>query len=195
LRGRSVIVGMVASLCEMHLDYIYHLTREAHLRKTPKNGKRRAKALSLAQTWPESPLALNNSSWSIAREAGHSEKARAQALRRAEAAVNAVPRNPAFLTTLGAALYRSRRFDEAIHRVEEGIKLSSESSAAADWAFLAMAHHRLGHRDEALRWLARFQNGAPNSDSFWDAEDRLLRAEAEAVILYDPIFPADPFAH
>jgi len=44
LRGRSVIVGMVASLCEMHLDYIYHLTMEAHLRKTPKNGKRRAQS-------------------------------------------------------------------------------------------------------------------------------------------------------
>jgi hypothetical protein len=24
---------------------------------------------------------------------------------------------------------------------------------------------------------------------------QLLRREAEAVILYDPIFPADPFAH
>jgi hypothetical protein len=23
--------------------------------------------------------------------------------------------------------------------------------------------------------------------------DRLLRSEAEAVILYDPVFPADPF--
>ena len=30
---------------------------------------------------------------------------------------------------------------------------------------------------------------------FWDEmEIRLLRNEAEAVVLYDPVFPADPFA-
>src|SRR5208337_439529 len=43
LRVRSVIVGMVASLCEMrHLADTYHLSKEAYLRKTPKNGKSRA---------------------------------------------------------------------------------------------------------------------------------------------------------
>ena len=39
----TVIVGMVASLCEMrHLANTYHLSKEADLRKTPKNGKSRA---------------------------------------------------------------------------------------------------------------------------------------------------------
>ena len=67
----------------------------------------------------------------------------------------------------------------------------------ADWVFLAMAHHRLGHHDEARRWLDRFRDRSPNLDpsAFWDElEIRLLRAEAEAVVLWDPIFPADPFA-
>jgi hypothetical protein len=69
---------------------------------------------------------------------------------------------------------------------------------AQDWAFLAMAHFRLGHRDQARQWLDRFRNDTPNStlDGFWtNLEIRLLRSEAEAVVRYDPVFPADPFAH
>jgi hypothetical protein len=60
-----------------------------------------------------------------------------------------------------------------------------------------MAHHRMGHRDEVLRWLDRLRNRQPSADSaqFWNGlEVRLLRSEAEAVIHYDPIFPANPFA-
>ncbi len=48
-------------------------------------------------------------------------------------------------------MYRSGRF-------EEGIRLRGGGSVPADWPFLAMAHHRLGHRDEARRWLDRLRN-------------------------------------
>jgi hypothetical protein len=61
-----------------------------------------------------------------------------------------------------------------------------------------MAHHRLGHRAEAERLLDRLRNHQSSADpaKFWiELEIRLLRGEAEAVILYDQIFPADPFAH
>ena len=61
----------------------------------------------------------------------------------------------------------------------------------------ALAHHRLGHRDEARRWLDRLREHRPSEDParFWDElEVRLLRGEAEAVVLYDPVFPVDPFA-
>ena len=37
---------------------------------------------------------------------------------------------------------------------------------------------------------------SPGPDAFWDElEMRLVQTEAEAVILYDPIFPGNPFAH
>jgi tetratricopeptide (TPR) repeat protein len=104
---------------------------------------------------------------------------------------------PACLNTLGAALYRAGRYDEAIRRLEEGIQARSGMSLPPDWAFLAMAHHRLGHRDAARRWLEKLQDRPPVADSadFWiELEVRLLRSEAEAVILYDPVFPDDPFA-
>jgi tetratricopeptide (TPR) repeat protein len=101
-----------------------------------------------------------------------------------------------FLTTLGAALYRAGRYDEAIRRVQEAIRARG-SDDAADYAFLSMAHHRLGHREEALRWLDWLRQHPPSTDPaqfWWDLSVRLLRSEAEAVIVYDPAFPVDPFA-
>ena len=53
---------------------------------------------------------------------------------------------PAALNTLGAVLYRAGRYSDAIRRLEEGIRLRNGESDPHDWVFLAMAHHRLGHR-------------------------------------------------
>jgi tetratricopeptide (TPR) repeat protein len=106
--------------------------------------------------------------------------------------------NAVALRALGAALYRAGRCDEAIRRLEEADQARHEGGVPRDWAFLAMAHHLLGHRPEARRWLDRLRNhqpGGADSTWFWDElEIRLLRAEAEAVILYDPVFPDNPFA-
>jgi hypothetical protein len=120
-----------------------------------------------------------------------------ETVRLAELAVNLEPKDGYKLKTLGAALYRAARFAEAVRRLEEGIKERKGESSEADWVFLAMAHHRLGHHDQARRWLDRFPVRGPDPDpsAFWgELEIRLLRAEAEAVVLSDPIFPADPFA-
>jgi tetratricopeptide (TPR) repeat protein len=121
-----------------------------------------------------------------------------ETVRLAELAVNGAPEHQKadLLNTLGAALYRAGRFAEAVRRLDEGIQRGGRSSEA-DWVFLAMTHHRLGHHDEARRWLEQFRDFSPSLDpsAFWDElEIRLLRAEAEAVVLWDPIFPADPFA-
>ncbi len=102
-----------------------------------------------------------------------------------------------FLNTLGATLYRAGRYEESIRRLEEGIGEQGGKSTPQDWVFLALAHHQLGHGAVARCWLDRFQtykvNEKPNA--FWnELEIRLLRREAESLILYDPIFPRDPFA-
>jgi hypothetical protein len=60
-----------------------------------------------------------------------------------------------------------------------------------------MAQFRLGHGDEARRWLERLRDRSPDASprAFWtELEIRVLRGEAEAVVLYDPAFPDDPFA-
>jgi tetratricopeptide (TPR) repeat protein len=101
------------------------------------------------------------------------------------------------VTTLGAALYRAGRSDQAIGRLEEAIRARGGADSPRDWAYLALAHHRLGHRAEARRWLDRLREHRPSEDQarFWDElEVRLLRSEAEAVVLDDPVFPDDPFA-
>jgi eukaryotic-like serine/threonine-protein kinase len=121
-------------------------------------------------------------------------------VRLAEASVKGASEftRPDCLKALGATLYRAGRFEDAIRRLEEGIQFQGGASLPKDWPFLAMAHHRLGHRDEARRWLDRLRNYEPSTDpdKFWDElEIRLLRSQAEAVVLYDPVFPAEPFGH
>jgi len=143
------------------------------------------------------PMIANNVAWwsvmAVSEEPDLSET-----VRLAELAVNGAPEhlNAVALDTLGAALYRAGRFAEAVRRLEEGIQKNKGVSSEADWVFLAMAHHRLGHHDEARRWLDRFRDGSPGlaPEDFWRwLEIRLLRAEAEAAVLWDPSFPADPF--
>jgi len=121
-------------------------------------------------------------------------------VRLAELAVQRLPATQKHLAlnTLGATLYRAGRFEDSIRRLKEGITPHDGKEEPLDWPFLAMAHHRLGHHDEARHWLDRLRNRQPSTEhnKFWDElEIRLLRSEAEAVILYDPIFPTDPFAH
>jgi tetratricopeptide (TPR) repeat protein len=89
------------------------------------------------------------------------------------------------LNTLGAALYRAGRFDEALRRLGESIRGQGGEGKPQDWVFLAMAHHRRGNREEARRWLDRFRDYrlSENPARFWEeVEIRLLRREAEALI-------------
>jgi tetratricopeptide (TPR) repeat protein len=106
---------------------------------------------------------------------------------------------PYYLNTLGIALYRAGRFDEAIRRMEEAIRAQGGGEGSPfDWPLLAMAHHRLGHRDLARRWLERLADYRPSEGASKSANELdlgLLRNEAEALIRYDPVFPDDPFAH
>jgi len=52
----------------------------------------------------------------------------------------------------GAALYRAQKHQESIQSFEAAARMYRPR--AWDWCFLAMAHHRLGHADEAGRCLS-----------------------------------------
>jgi len=143
------------------------------------------------------PYTANTVAWSCAM-APDAVADREAPVRLAELAVNGAPeaQKPMYLNTLGAALYRAGRFQEAISRLEEGMRQSG-GEGFEDWTFLALAHHRLGHDVEAHSWLQRVRSYRPSEkpQDFWDElEIRLLRSEADSVILYDPVFPSDPFA-
>jgi WD40 repeat protein len=146
---------------------------------------RKAATAALDQYGPAaSPEIANDLVWRCClAEGGHSDPA--IPLRLAETAFASYPeaQKPVMLNTLGAALYRAGRFEAAIQRLEEGIKLQNGYSVPQDWAFLAMAHHRLGHRDAARAWLERFKVIGPNQPFSWQiVEIKLLRKEAETLV-------------
>ena len=68
------------------------------------------------------------------------------------------------------------------------------------FAFLALAHHRLGHRDQAERWLTKLVASQAKEGFEYsrdDVEIRILRREAESLILgstlaIPPTTPATP---
>jgi WD40 repeat protein/tetratricopeptide (TPR) repeat protein len=95
-----------------------------------------------------------------------------------------------FTNAVGALLYRAGKFEAAIDRLEP----RSRPGASL---FLSLAHQRLGHRDAARRSLDIPERTLElPARLLWDELGiRLLQSDAKAVILYDPVFPADPFAH
>ncbi|MBI1914702.1 MAG: protein kinase [Planctomycetes bacterium] len=117
-------------------------------------------------------------------------------LRLAEKAVAGTPKSANYLNTLGAVLYRAKQYDKCIARLDESVALQGKIGTAEDWLFLAMAHHKLAHRDEARKCLAKAvalieQTTAkkpmtsPASPPAWPwlVEIDLLRREAQELIL------------
>jgi hypothetical protein len=84
---------------------------------------------------------------------------------------------------------------EALATLTRSNALNKEKEPA-DLAFLAMAHQWLGHPAEARAVLDRLREvmRQVTPDVSQAAENLAFLAGAEAVVLYDPIFPADPFA-
>jgi tetratricopeptide (TPR) repeat protein len=104
--------------------------------------------------------------------------------------------SPILLAGLGAALYRAGRYTEAVTRLEQAEPQGSGYRPQIQ-AFLAMANQALGRTAEARRWLDQLRRRTPSTagNALWDElEIAVLQREAEAVVLLDPTFPADPFA-
>jgi tetratricopeptide (TPR) repeat protein len=108
---------------------------------------------------------------------------------------------------VGAVLVRAGRLKEALKRFDRAPQ--AVPPRARDLLFLAMTHSGLGHPSEARRmlqqadqWIAeadRAQSGTEEVPHWSNLTERpmilLLRSEAEALVLDDPAFPSDPFAH
>jgi WD40 repeat protein/serine/threonine protein kinase len=94
-----------------------------------------------------------------------------------------------YLNTYGAVLYRAGRHQEAIQTLTSSIKNNGPEGDVTDWIFLAMAHHRLGHADEANKWLAKavrwcesHRENLAKDDWIRRLEVERLRSEAEKLI-------------
>ena len=102
-----------------------------------------------------------------------------EAVRIARGLVDRAPQVWISWATLGAALYRSGEWTDALDVLERAADLNSGSLAFYGF-FLAMTHHRLEHRDEARacfeqtdRWLRTMP---------WDEAAERLRAEAAGLL-------------
>jgi tetratricopeptide (TPR) repeat protein len=102
------------------------------------------------------------------------------------------PKNLSYLTALGSVLIRAGRFEEAAaHLAKANAAYQSGNgdggSPLYPQIFLAMVHHKLGHAEEARRWLAEVRSGIkknPLEKLPWNhlATIKLLLAEAEQMI-------------
>ena len=131
-----------------------------------------------------------------------------QVIRWAESAVRD-SRLPWYLATLGAAHYRAGNFEQAIKSLEEANRAYIVGRYSTDpdldtRVLLAMAQMRLGRTQAAHESMRKFQQAFERAEHAKidgviavSATDwlpvQLLRVEAEALILYDPVFPINPF--
>jgi tetratricopeptide (TPR) repeat protein len=141
--------------------------------------------------------AHNNLAWLLATAPGPFRKP-AEAIEHARRAVELAPGNQLSLNTLGVALYRAGKFADSIETLQKSLAAGKGQLEAFDLFFLAMAHHRLGHReaargcyDRAVRWLGE-QKGI-NQQYVKDLAG--FRGEAEALLARPADeLPADLFA-
>jgi tetratricopeptide (TPR) repeat protein len=128
---------------------------------------------------PESAAANNELGWFLATCPESRWRDPAQAVRLAQKAVTASPEAGNYWNTLGVAHYRNGDAKAAVAALETSMRLRSGGDSF-DWFFLAMAHSRLGDRDQARMWLHR---AAQWMDQHPPPHDELGRFRAEATAL------------
>jgi tetratricopeptide (TPR) repeat protein len=138
----------------------------------------RRAALDLVANVVEDHSRLNSLSWAIAWRADRTPEEYCRALHWAQTAVQLKPQYGAYLNTLGTAQYRLGQYREALASIQQAEKLQKR---VEDALLLAMIHHRLGNRAEAVRQLERARQWNQGK-AFGGADARALFAEAEALI-------------
>jgi Flp pilus assembly protein TadD len=133
----------------------------------------RSLALQIAQRHVENPVHLNYLAWNIAKRPGLNQESYGLALRQAEAAVRLDQKEGYYLNALAVAQYRMGLFAEAV---------SNLSNRPGLLAFLAMAQHRLGKKDEAQAAMNRLRELIKEPIYAQHPEDQAFLKEAEAVL-------------
>ena len=174
----------------------------------------RKQAIERARRGRDIPELLNVAAWEIVSDPNAGAERYGLALQAAQTAVHQQPRDGNFLNTLGVALYRVGRYEEALETLRRSNELnrepetrpgqSAESApasqtatesptqlaagdlgSAADAAFIAMSLHKLGRTAEAHAALERLREWVAQPRSLRGDEHDFLR-EAEALILGEP---------
>jgi TonB family protein len=89
-----------------------------------------------------------------------------QAVKWAEIALAVEPERPERLVLHGAALLRANRPAESVAVLDEVARAGATGFAPSVFAFLALAHQRLGHQAEERRWSARAESALRRTDEY-----------------------------
>ena len=165
-----------------------------HIKRDPALSEpERGDALRRAERYRGNPGALNSASWFIVHQPNSTPAEYKRALQLAQEAVRAAPQDGLILNTLGVAQYRAGHYHEAIETLTEsdrinsaalsGVSRQQQGSMPADLAFLAMAHHQLGLKQQALEWLDKLRESVAREGPRRLSESRWFLQEAEALIL------------
>jgi eukaryotic-like serine/threonine-protein kinase len=189
IQHRRAARQMVADLFEQMLLRADVLE---HLRTLPGMGpSRRQEAITVAQTSPEDPGALNLAREFVKLPGGEMSGYR-QAVRYSQEACQLEPKNGLSLNTLGMAYFRVGSYEKALEtlrRSGEINKAQFQGSFPADLAFLAMTQQKLGHAEEAQAELQRLRERMKAPRWAKDDEAQAFLREAEAL-LAKPKMPA-----
>ncbi|MBV8309569.1 MAG: tetratricopeptide repeat protein, partial [Planctomycetaceae bacterium] len=144
------------------------------------------------------PATANTVAWACAI-GPHALTDPMRAVRLAEKAVVANPDTYAYVSTLATTLHRAGQYERCIARLDEAVKIRREGATAYDFFFYALAHHALGHVDEArqsfnkgLDWMAACERSAASGAKvgYWSDMDRvqydIMRREVERTLGIKP---------
>ncbi|MHC5003338.1 MAG: hypothetical protein ACYTJ0_09455 [Planctomycetota bacterium] len=134
---------------------------------------------------PPDPQLHNLIAWSLARWSGLETARYEIALRAALRADTLAPDDPLVLNTLGVAQYRTGADEAAIvslTRADERAVEVELGAQPATWAFIAMAHHRLGREPESRAALARLEELMRDPVHAQSEENRAFLQEARTLL-------------
>jgi eukaryotic-like serine/threonine-protein kinase len=120
--------------------------------------------------------------------------------RLADKALSATPKAPWRLYVAALAALRAGHPDRAAQLASQSIQVDARwFGLPLNWPILAMAHHRLGHDNEAHRWLleaTREANAGANARTmyWWDRQEFLLLTREAEWLITPPQLPNNPFA-
>jgi WD40 repeat protein len=173
-------IGLLGSLFAKPLgkaDVIDYLKNAPTIRP-----RARDLALSLVDRYHEETDSelYHRESWALVRQPRLNAIQYRFALLQAEHVCRLAPDRQEYRLGLGAALYRAGRYQEAIETLGRADRLDKGSPARL--AFLAVAHHQLGQREEARSALAQLRQILDEPRGTKDAESLDLMHEAQALI-------------
>jgi hypothetical protein len=177
--------ALVSHVEALFADLFFREEVQAALRKdSALNEADREFALQVAQTHEEDVRGANDAAWKVVARPGAGKDAYALALRRAEVAVRLAPLDGNTLNTLGVAQYRVGRYADALATLLKSEKLNAAKTGSepSDLAFLAMAQHQLGKKDEAKVMLGRLREVMKQPRWANNAEAKGFLREAEELI-------------